>query len=257
MNRIITLSLLLTGSVYEVLAQGFKSEVTTTQSTSSGFWTTGPIVALGLGVIACGLCVWLFLKVEALKKNLTDLENSTKKNIKTKTEEVVNLYKSEIKRLNNQINDLKQTVSVLSSQIGNLKVQPMQKTFENLQQEARSNFSTKKQETKQETALTSRDIYFGPPRGSRFTGGRNNFTPGQSIYRIKDNGKPVVEFSFAEQKEALSVALRSISDYIESACIIVGNQSPNPSKVITVKPGLVKKEGNDWIIENKAHINLI
>lgn len=240
-----------------VLAENSYTNGINKVNTSSDFWTAGPIIALALGVIASCLCVWLFLKTEDLKKKISVFENSTKKDIKNNKQEIIDQLKKDLADLNRELDELKANQNDMSKNISAFNIPAQPKTFEKPTPSQNIQNKPIHEEQKVENTQSTKYIYFGPPRGNRFSAGRATFTPGQSIYRVVDNGRSSVEFSFADQKEALSVALRSISDYIESACIIVGNPSSNPTKVVTLKPGLVKKEGNDWVIENKAQINLI
>ncbi|MCH5233668.1 MAG: hypothetical protein J1E16_00095 [Muribaculaceae bacterium] len=230
-------------------------------SSDNGFWTAGPIIGIALAAVACIVAVFVIIKTENLKKELSVLKNSFKNDLKKSNEATLNKNNSEFKKLELKISELQTTIDELKTKLSSNinKISPIiENTYSSISENKKQPVESKEvdTETKKESGI-NRVIYFGPPRGNKFSGGRSSFTPGQSIYSINDNGKGAVEFSFSDRKEALSVALRSVTDYIESACIIVGNPSSSPTKAVTIKPGIVKREGNDWIIENKVQINLI
>ena len=225
---------------------------------ASGFWTAGPIIALAVGCVGLLLSVFLFIKITSLKKEIDIIKAQVSKDLNKKLKLIDESNKKELGQLKSQIEEIKSKNNDLALKISSLSEPkrpheniPISNEVKATTQELKHVGNEKADE------LVKHIMYFGPPRNNHFAGGRSAFTPGQSIYVMEDKGNGIMEFKFSDRKEALSVALRSISDYIESACIIVGNPSSNPTKVVTLKPGILKREGNDWIIENKTQINLI
>ena len=256
MKKIVYISLFVSTAM-PLWADTAGDKLATTGAQDSGFWTAGPIIALALAALACGLAVWAIIKADAWKKELASLKDDLKKLSQKVNENKSDNYEIELKKVKSKLDELKNELDEIKNKPVVSDQQSFGSTVSNPATSTVVEETVVKPQVSPQPATEERVIFFGPPRGNRFTGGRSVFTPGQSIYSVHDNGKGVVEFGFSDRKEALSVALRSITDYIESACLILGNPSSNPTKVVTVKPGIVRKEGNDWVIENKAQINLI
>lgn len=243
-----------------VLAQSSTQEIVSKSDVS--FWNAGAVIAIVVAVIAIGISGWLFVEITKLK-NVVDSLNTAGKSTSAKTkvtlvklqEEIENIKRQVISRPSKPVETKKETVlpsedfipsrqkPVISRQASSVKPQDYVK-------------ETKETPTHSASTFVSKTIYFGAPKGKIFSNGKDNFVPGQSLYKLTETSPGRAEFVFSDRREALQVALRSISDYIESGCIIVQDSGSTPTRAITLKPGMAARSGNYWTIVSQAQIEL-
>lgn len=230
-------------------------EAIKTVTEDGGFWTAGSIIGMALALVALGVAVWLFMR-------LTELRKEFEKFKKTTSTELKNSHKAEleqtaiINKMQSSLAAIKEMVVASSArQAGSHAKHQANQT---IAPEPVANGPVPAEPVPSPTPrIQPREWFVGPARANQFAGGRPTFTPGQSIFRINDKGGATAEFQFADKREALLVALRSISDFIEPACEIVGEPADNPTKVKTLAPGVVRRNGDNWVIENKTQIQLV
>lgn len=229
----------------------------------ASFWNAGAIIALIAAVIAIGLSVWLFLETSRLKVEISQLRKTNKSEI-SKTG-------GTLEKLNKELDGLKKYVLSRKSDLTQEKSSPLSSnpdvTSHNQRTVLKEDTSAIKTEGDAKGAPSNgnpntppasslRTIFFGSPRSNVFSNGKGTFVPGQSLYKLQEVSPGKAEFVFSDRREALQVALRSLSEYIESGCIIVHETGMNPTKVITVKPGTATLNGSTWTIVTKAQIEL-
>lgn len=126
----------------------------------------------------------------------------------------------------------------------NLRVEPEQRTPERSNIEGKRDF--------QEGSETK--IFVGVPLNDTFTLKYNQFIPGKCLYEIITSDGETGKLQFVNRNEALGIAKRNLSQYVESVCVING-RTPNAfSSIVTLKPGKVRFVDNGWQIEEKALI---
>lgn len=239
-----------------ISAQEISMEEVPVQVSHESSWGAGSIAGFVLGLIAIVGIIFTFLKLIELKKEFSGLAKSNSASLKG--------YGIEIQTLNQELKKVKdliakQSVAVTgdpnhsTSRITRSSVMTreiQEKTSQNLNNADRQFKNPEMEEKKNQT------LYVGSPRDNVFVGSRRTFTPGQSLYQINDRGAATAEYSIANRKEAIMVALRSITDFIEPGCSIDGEPSMYPSSIITITPGIVRRNGNSWIIEKKATVKI-
>ena len=260
-------------------AQDWLEEEVYTNKSSDGGVVLG-IIALVLAILAAVVAVVAFLKSNTLS------DEQRKHQSKLKKLEGITLESAEIHQLKFEIENLKKQVAkqnvtaspyeektayrshsdyeppreIHPSQSSNTK---NGETYERRQAESdnsrvesdlrvpqRSNIEEKRDF--QESSETR--IFVGVPLNDTFTLKYNQFIPGKCLYEIITSDGETGKLQFVNRNEALGIAKRNLSQYIESVCVING-RTPNAfSSIVTLKPGKVRFVDNGWQIEEKALI---
>lgn len=92
--------------------------------------------------------------------------------------------------------------------------------------------------------------YFKVNQGSR------RFVSGQHIYRLEysDMSQAEAHFTVVNDTDSMKYAINYSEVILRNACEIENLMHSNPSKIINITPGLVKRQDDKWVISKKSII---
>lgn len=76
--------------------------------------------------------------------------------------------------------------------------------------------------------------------------------PGKSLYKLSTKDGVSGSFSLIDSEETMSTAMISVSQFVKSACKVLGDTHKPPRHITTVEEGGVTREGEGWRIVRKA-----
>lgn len=75
---------------------------------------------------------------------------------------------------------------------------------------------------------------------------------GKSLYVLTVKDGMTGMYSMIANDEAMATAMISISQFVKSACKVIGDTHKPPRRIVTVEEGCVTREGDMWRITRKA-----
>lgn len=75
---------------------------------------------------------------------------------------------------------------------------------------------------------------------------------GKSLYVLTVKDGMTGMYSMIANDEAMATAMISISQFVKSACKVIGDTHKPPRRIVTVEEGCVTREGDVWRITRKA-----
>ncbi|MGM9700296.1 MAG: hypothetical protein ACI3YX_02580 [Prevotella sp.] len=75
---------------------------------------------------------------------------------------------------------------------------------------------------------------------------------GKSLYVLTVKDGMTGLYSMIANDEAMATAMISISQFVKSACKVIGDTHKPPRRIVTVEEGCVTREGDVWRITRKA-----
>lgn len=75
---------------------------------------------------------------------------------------------------------------------------------------------------------------------------------GKSLYVLTVKDGMTGMYSMIANDEAMATAMISISQFVKSACKVIGDTHKPPRRIVTVEDGCVTREGDVWRITRKA-----
>ena len=75
---------------------------------------------------------------------------------------------------------------------------------------------------------------------------------GKSLYVLTVKDGMIGMYSMIANDEAMATAMISISQFVKSACKVIGDTHKPPRRIVTVEEGCVMREGDVWRITRKA-----
>ena len=75
---------------------------------------------------------------------------------------------------------------------------------------------------------------------------------GKSLYVLTVKDGMTGMYSMIANDEAMATAMISISQFVKSACKVIGDTHKPPRRIVTVEEGCVMREGDVWRITRKA-----
>lgn len=206
---------------------------------------------LGIGGLAVGVLCMLQIKKsnEAVKK----LQKKNDQNI-AKLKEFIEIHQNELNRTSVSLRDLDQEVGSFKTMLS----KPVAHAAASYSQPQREDPIVSDQVNSYRPApVETTEQYFGVPNNNTFSGPSAKYVSGKTLYKINDNGSRTASFSFVTNPEAATVAKRSVSRFLECACVIAGDSGDEFSKIVTTTPGTVEREGSGWRIVRKAQVQLM
>jgi len=101
-------------------------------------------------------------------------------------------------------------------------------------------------------------FYMSTPNGEKIfemRGKSNDFIPTRSLYKFFVNASgDEASFEFHSDESGVKESANSPHLYIEPVCDPQNAQNPNAKNIITVQKGTAEREGDKWIVKQKAKI---
>lgn len=85
-----------------------------------------------------------------------------------------------------------------------------------------------------------------------FTGSSETEQVGKSIYQLSTTDGVHGTFIMLDTPDAIATAMISVSQFVKTACKVLGNLSPYPQQIQTLEEGTAVLENDSWRITNKA-----
>ncbi len=223
------------------------SEINSEHSQSNGNGIFLNILAFIFGIVGAVLSVFLLTKQKLLNKLYFRL-NSVETRLTTFIDELPNLKRNSQSEFDiEKYNNLMEKIANLESKI--LQKEKRQFEFEVENKKQQVNIEEIKESAQHKYAKIP-DIPNGFSNSLLV-----QYQDGEQIYEIiiKDN---IAEFRVANDEGAQKYALSDFNYYLSPACSFM-NQPLKGSKIQTSKSGILRKEGNNWILEQKAQIEFV
>lgn len=158
--------------------------------------------------------------------------------------------------------ELLQTVAALTEKVNSLekKVATLETAVADLQQAAASQAEAAEAEAvaadsepAADAAPTVGHFYLAAPTpDGLFTDISTTEQTGKSIYLLSTDDGQTGFFSLIDSDEAMATAMISLSQFVKTACKVVGSTNRPSRHVVNVEEGTVTRENDAWRIVRKA-----
>ena len=167
------------------------------------------------------------------------------------------LYKELVKKIDEKIAKLAATTTADTT----ADIERKQAEIESLEKQKQDLLKT--QPTQSTTGKTYQELlnekwpdtsgYLSTPLGDNlFNNAESKFIEGKHLYEIRPVGNGKFEYKFINNKNSFTRAIPYPDRYVK--VVTEELNQPNGDTIVTIQPGILRKEGNGFVVEKKAEV---